>query len=190
MPQKMVTKIKSGEFVGMSELLPDRLGCSKSLTPEDGSTGSKSKKRSVTNILEWIQCFNVYIAIIAKKHPERVPDLLEYQSLIIDASIQYEGDGWVGYDHRYRLSAAANSTKVWSSLDPTLWNLAFTGKAKVTRCKHCFCLTHTSSECEWASEATDPATFCSQPPYLSTQAQQSIAGEYVANGTTLLGDAR
>lgn len=98
MPKKLASKIETGEFVDMSELLPDRLGCSRTFTPEDKSGGTKSKKRAVANILEWIQCFSVYIAIIAQKNPERVPDLLEYQSLIIDTSIQYDGDGWIGYD--------------------------------------------------------------------------------------------
>ena len=115
----------------MAELLPDRLGSYWSLTPEDKGGVPKSKRRAVTNILEWIQCFSIYIAIIALKHPDKVPDLLGYQSLIIDASIQYEGDSWIGYDCRFRLSAAANSTKIWASLDPTLWNLAFAGNARV-----------------------------------------------------------
>ena len=118
MPKKLANKIESGEFVDMAELLPDRLGCTRSLALEDKGGVPKSKRRAVTNILEWIQCFSVYIAIIALKYPERVPDLLGYQSLIIDASIQYEGDSWVGYDRRFRLSAAANSTKAWASLDP------------------------------------------------------------------------
>ena len=160
-PKKLVNKIESGEYLDMAELLPDRLGSYRSLTLEDKGGVPKSKRRAVTNILEWIQCFSIYIAIIALKHPDRVPDLLGYQSLIIDASIQYEGDSWIGYDRRFRLSAAANSTRIWASLDPTLWNLAFAGNARVSRCKHCFSLTHPSIECEWASEAAQPI---STPP--------------------------
>ena len=140
-PKKLASRIESGEFVDMSELLPDRLGCSKASISEDKSWGTKSKKRAVANILEWIQCFSIYIAIVAQKSPERIPDLLGYQALIIDASIQYDGDGWMGYDQRFHLSTAANSTTSWASLNMTLWNLAFTGYAKVARCKHCFCLT-------------------------------------------------
>ena len=174
-PKKLASKIESGEFVDMSELLPDRLGCSRTLTPEDKSGGTKSKKRAVANILEWIKCFSVYIAIIAQKNPDRVPDLLGYQSLIIDASIQYDGDGWVGYDRWFRLNAAANSNKTWATLDATLWNRAFTGYAKVSRCKHCFSLTHTSSECEWAPEATDIVT---PPPQPSTGFSATPAKQY------------
>ena len=173
-PKKLANKIESGEFVDMAELLPDRLGCTRSLALEDKGGVPKSKRRAVTNILEWIQCFSVYIAIIALKYPERVPDLLGYQSLIIDASIQYEGDSWVGYDRRFRLSAAANLTKAWASLDPTLWNLAFAGNARVSRCKHCFALTHTSSKCEWASEATQAISTPPQPLIYPTRQYRRI----------------
>ena len=166
----------------MAELLPDRLGSFRSLTLEDKGGVPKSRRRAVTNILEWIQCFSIYIAIIAQKSPERVPDLLGYQSLIIDASIQYKGDSWVGYDRRFRLSAAANSVKVWASLDPTLWNLAFAGNARVSRCKHCFALTHTSSECEWASKLHSQAAL-----HLNTcLTQQGSTEESVTSGIILL----
>ena len=51
-PKNLASKIESGEFVDMSESLPDRLGCSKTSISEDKSWGTKSKKRAVANILE------------------------------------------------------------------------------------------------------------------------------------------
>ena len=176
--QKIANKIESGEFLDMAELLLDRLGSFRSLTLEDKGGVPKSRRRAVTNILEWIQCFSIYIAIIAQKSPERVLDLLGYKSLIINASIQYEGDGWVRYDRRFRLSAAANSIKVWASLDPTLWNLACAGNARVSRCKHCFALTHTSSECEWASEAAQPSSTPPQPLFDPTRQYRRICRKW------------
>ena len=38
------------------------------------------------------------MAVIAKSQPDRIPDLLGYQSLIIKAHLEYAGDGWIGYD--------------------------------------------------------------------------------------------
>jgi len=46
---------------------------------------SRKKIKPVTNILEWIQCFRMYIVAISRSQPERVPDLLGYQALIIQA---------------------------------------------------------------------------------------------------------
>ena len=170
--QKLVSKIESGAFVDMAELLPDHLGNTRvNLSDEQGS--SRPKKRSVTSILEWIQCLSIYTSIISKKQPESVPDLLGYQTLLIDAYLEYRGDTWVGYDRRFRLTAAANTTKVWAHIDPTLWNLAFAGIAKTSRCTHCFSLNHASRNCEWAP---DPPTAATQPtlqPY-SRQRQRRI----------------
>ena len=68
-PHKMVARIQRGEFVDMVKLLPDRLGCSYGSTPEDKTT-TKSTKQSVTNILECIQCFGIYMAVIAKSQQD------------------------------------------------------------------------------------------------------------------------
>ena len=39
-------------------------------------------------ILEWVQCFSIYFAVIAKKHPQQIPGLLAYQTLI-ESQIEY-----------------------------------------------------------------------------------------------------
>ena len=74
-PHKMVARIQRGEFVDMVELLLDRLDCTFGSTPEDKTT-AKFKKQSVTNILQWIKCFGIYMVVIAKSQPDRTPDLL------------------------------------------------------------------------------------------------------------------
>ena len=53
------------------------------------------------------------------KHSERIPDLLGYQSLIIEVHLEYEGDNWLAYDRQFCLSAAANQYVVWSHIDQT-----------------------------------------------------------------------
>ena len=35
-------------------------------------------------------------------------------------------------------------------MDTTLWNIAFSGQAKTSRCKFCFSLSHESDDCDWA----------------------------------------
>ena len=108
-PQKMVAKIQSNEFVDMSELLPNRLGCLKTgqITEDQATSRPMARKRYVSTILEWIQCFGIYMVVLTQKHPEPISDLLGYQHLIITASLEYEGDNWLGYDRQFRLTAAA-----------------------------------------------------------------------------------
>ena len=115
-PSRLVAKIESGEFIDMGELLPDRVGTSR---PEDlGKV--LPKRRTVAGILEWIKCFNVYMAVISCKEPGRIPDLLAYETLIIEAHMEYSGDAWLEYDRRFCQCAATNTTKNWAIIDPTL----------------------------------------------------------------------
>ena len=113
-PPKLVERIKAGEFIDMAELLPDRMGTSKSFIADE-STKQKSRRRPVSSIIEWVQCFNTYLAVMCRTCPEKVPDLLAYQMLIIEASIVYEGNAWLGYDRRFRQAAAVNPQMQWSN---------------------------------------------------------------------------
>ena len=57
------------------------------------------------------------------------------------------GRCWLGYDRGFQQQAAATPTR-WAVVDPTLWNLAFSGQAGTSRCRYCFSLSHCSSDCE------------------------------------------
>ena len=81
-----------------------------------------------------------------------IPDLIAYQTIIIEAHLKYEEDGWIGYDHCFWQRMVASSSGAWSHIDPTLWSMAFAGRAKLTRCKFCFSLTHTSPACFWSKD--------------------------------------
>ena len=141
---KLLQRIEQGTFIEMAELLPESLG---HLSSDEDRQVVKPKRRMVSDIVEWLQCFGLYIAIISRKQPARVLDLLGYQNLIIQAYQEYRLDCWLGYDHRFRQQAAATPTR-WAVVDPTLWNLAFFGRAGTSRCHYCFSLSHCSSDCE------------------------------------------
>ena len=97
MPRKLVKKIQAGDFVDMSELLPDRLGVHASLssTGEKGDKGEKpqQKRRQVANIMEWVQCFAIYTAVVTAAAPDRTHDLLGYMALEVEARMEYDRQG-------------------------------------------------------------------------------------------------
>ena len=68
--------------------------------------------------------------------------------------MEYAGDGWLGYDRRFRQQAAANPDTVWARIDPTLWNIAFAGQERASRCRFCFSLSHHAEDCDWAPSPT------------------------------------
>ena len=159
-PAKLVQKIESGVFVEMAELLPERLG----VLCTDDDAKQRPKKRSLS-ILEWLQCYAVYVAVVTNNLPERIPDLMGYQSLVIEAYTEYKNDCWIGYDRRFRQQAALHPHRPWSTVDSTLWTLAFAGQAKTSRCKHCFSMAHQSNDCDLAPEP-------SAKPYQYSQRRQ------------------
>jgi len=55
----------------MGDLIPNHLGF-------EEAARSKSKQRSVTNISKWLEAFAVYVSVIARTQPQRVPDLIKW----------------------------------------------------------------------------------------------------------------
>ena len=125
-PKKLVDRIQAGEFVDMAELLPDRMGCTAALFHnEKVDKLQKSKRRQVSTITEWIQCFSIYAAVLTAKHPNSIQDLLGYQALIVEACSEYSNEAWLGYDRRFRQMAAASPGITWARIDPLsgTWHL-------------------------------------------------------------------
>ena len=147
----------------MAELFPESLT---STSEGDDQSKPTRSKRKITNILEWVQCFNVYVAVLSCKQPHKVVDLLGYQHLIIQANQEYQGDGWLGYDRRF--CQRATLSRNWSTIDPTLWNLAFSGKGNSKLCSHCLSASHVSRDCEFSS-TSDSNQFSSNRPSLRPQ---------------------
>jgi len=59
-PLRLAQRIESGVFIEMADLLPERLG-----DKERGHHRGKHSKRSLS-ILEWVQCFSTYVAVVAR----------------------------------------------------------------------------------------------------------------------------
>ena len=125
----------------MGDLIPHRLGL-------EEITTSKQKHQAISTISEWLQAFALYVAVISKKQPDRVPDLMGYQVLMLEASNDYKKECWLAYDRPFRQQAASDPHCKWSNINTTLWNLACASQARANRCRHCFSLFHSSRECE------------------------------------------
>ena len=93
----------------------------------------EDQEASVTSILEWVQCFGIYIDVIAAKHPERIQDLLGYQALIIEAC------GICICIMRYGMG----------SDQPHAVEYGIHRSSKGEQCKYCFSLSHLQEDCDW-----------------------------------------
>ena len=78
-PAKLAAKIRRGTYVDMGELLPEFW----SPTREDDQPKQEAKARrarSVQDIFTWLQCYGMYVSVLAPQHPSRIPERMAYQA--------------------------------------------------------------------------------------------------------------
>ena len=138
----LIKWIQDGEFINISKLTIDHLS---TLLREDTSKVSNSKRPPLTSIIKLTQCFTNYIAILGQSYLWRNLYLLGYQHLILEAHLEYSGDGWAVYDHRFLQIAATLPGSLWALRDGDLWKLTFSQWRQ--HCHHCFNSTHLSEQC-------------------------------------------
>ena len=110
-------------------LIPENLEDPQSDTPsftiEGASIVQKAqsgRKRDISDILTWVECFNSFTAVLTSFFPFRSPDLLAYMALIIRTSKRFGGMAWYNYDRAYRREAAASNIRDRSMMRPDLYN--------------------------------------------------------------------
>ena len=153
-PAKLAERIGRWEYIEMYKLLPEFWPSQKAT--EEGtskcSNRSTAKKR-VQDINVWLQCYAMYVGVLATKSPDTVPELMAYMISILRASLEYEGLAWATYDAAYHRQAAATGHKQWSKVNPSLYTICFTGKARrAVRCDLCLSAAHKTHECSLATD--------------------------------------
>jgi len=123
-PAKLVQWIQDGLFIEMGEVSSDRLDSPDHFASER-STSCHSKVPEVSNIIEWVQCFSIFIAVVHHSQPDCTPELLGYQNLIMQTSILGQEGCWILYDRSFCLNASALRLQHWSTIDITVWHLVF-----------------------------------------------------------------
>ena len=126
-PTRLVKRVEQGLFMEMAELSPNYLN-SAELNAGNQPVSRKSLPE-VLDIVEWVQCFGIYMAILSRSKPKRIADLIGYQSLIIGVSQNCCEGSWAIYDCRFRLKASASHNEQWSTIDVTIWNMTFPDRA-------------------------------------------------------------
>ena len=55
-------------------------------------------RKVVPDLATWLQCFALYVAVVAADQLNRLPELMAYQTTIAKASMKYKWPAWVIYD--------------------------------------------------------------------------------------------
>ena len=144
----------------------------------------KRRREPAVDILVWVQCYASLVAVLVEKHVQYAPQFMAYLSTIVRSHRNFEGLGWVAYNIAYRCRAAMQKDLNWSIIDPSLYNLLFTGRARATaRCAHCLSQEHSADACPAANGPffqflasayqSQPSSQPPQPPHLPYQQGQS-----------------
>lgn len=150
-PRKLAEKIWKWEFVEMSEMVAENW-LQKSDEPGTGLVAVNRRKRLVTELIPWVQCFATYTSVMSRRFPESVPELLAYMTGIIWASREH-GPTWIEYDSAFRRQAASTGNRVWSRINPSLYAVNFTGKAQgIPRCSTCASIDHVVRDCPYSAK--------------------------------------
>ena len=70
---------------------------------------SKRNRREVPDLLSWVQCFGFYTAIVVSAYPERMKQLIAYQTLIVREARRCGGKGWKAYDSIFHQQMAGDT---------------------------------------------------------------------------------
>ena len=127
-PARLVKRVEDGLFVEMAELLSSYVDKA-DLNTDDQHTRSRKRPPVLSDIVDWVQCFGMYITIVSRHKPKRVADLLGYQRIIMGASLDCHEGKWLTYDCCFCLKASASNLKQWSTIDITIWNTTFPERA-------------------------------------------------------------
>ena len=82
---------------------------------------SKRSMKTVDDIFTWVLCFNRYIAALCSFHPMMLPQMTAYANTILQAYLQFQGNGWRVYDRAFRIEAASRKNTNWKAVDPSLY---------------------------------------------------------------------
>ena len=150
-PAKLAEKITRWEFVDMAELLPEcwsSFGPKESVSAPGTRFGGYRRRRAVTDIATWVQCFATYVSVMSTPHPQAVPELLAYLIFVLRASQDFGGIAWVTYDAAFRRQALITGSRQWSKVNPSLYSICFSGVARTgQRCELCLSLFHPTRDC-------------------------------------------
>ena len=75
----------------------------------------------ITSFAEWMQAWNIYIALVIAHMPHRALELIGYQKIITSANSQYPVYRWMAYDIQFRILAAVDRSLRWDVHHPETW---------------------------------------------------------------------
>lgn len=131
---KQKQSIIDGNFVELSSLLPDsvqdeNVQINVQSGPDAVLRVSSKPKTKELSLYSWMTAFHIYIDVYATRHPESLPGLLCYISLIRDLERNFGHRAFTYYDTAFRKQRELHALP-WGVMHQELWMRATTIKSK------------------------------------------------------------
>ena len=155
-PQKLVDRVRSGQFVDMKDLLTDNISLLHQLETFNNQFHYPSmpgtirpRLREITSIISWLYCYLAYVAM-RTTDPATI-HMLAYGRMLIKESQQHQGNGWMEYDKVFRQQAAIDPSRAWNVLHSDIQASTILGRSRSLGggiyCTLCFESDHRSDQC-------------------------------------------
>ena len=121
--RRLAQRIWALEFIEMEEFLPTNKMV-QSLESGDGAPGSSGthpQSKRVADIITWVRCFSLYLAVMAQKRANLVAPMVSHLHAVIKLHQSVRGMAWLQYDWKARREMSAEPSIAWSRRDP--WQL-------------------------------------------------------------------
>ena len=157
----------------MAELLRDNLEAQRRVSslpnPQTVSSANPAKlRREIPDLLSWVQCFGTYMAVVTSKYPERMRQLLAYQTLMVREARRCGGKGWLAYDSYFRQQVVGDEKADWSRLNQSLYAVTFIAQGEREKGRSC-------SVCLESDHSDEHCALYSPPVKLTNTAKRSGA---------------
>ena len=177
-PQKLVDKVRSGQFVEMRDLLADNMALMQQVEAFSSHCTVpalpgvlKPRLREVSSLASWMYCFLAYVAMRAPDQETR--NFLAYARLLIREAGRHGGSAWIDYDRVFRQQAALDHTLQWNTLHPGIQAATLIGRggSRAALCTLCREPDHPAEQCaltylqQPVAQVTTPTATRSRPRF-------------------------
>ena len=121
--KKLAQRIWALKFIEMEEFLPTNkmVQSLESGGGAPGSSGTHSQSKQVADIITWVRCFSLYLAVMAQRRANIVAPMVSHLHAVIKLHQNVLGMAWLQYDWKARREMSAEPSIAWSRRDT--WQL-------------------------------------------------------------------